>query len=734
MKRNTTGSTRQDSSHDEDRTGCGPNQNPNQDPNQEEGPDDPWSIDGYPQSSSDCNCHPSPQHPRPTPCDSPIVKPKGDDCCRQMIEILRGPSGIDERSFKFRKPKTDPKIKLANLCCALPVKERLGPILMLILRRYRDGVAPGNSFESKMQGVLSAFSAKHRKALEIALDAYDAAPAGARACAFETRFDDWPNEKPLDPGFIARNIVGEMLAIGRMVRFGPGPQPFPPPFPITGPVRLWEQSFSLPGEPGKFTKLTGPWPWICAISPVANKATDTVTDWFRNESQCVPGNIPRGTVNYHAHEFAWACTSIPDPKGGLPTISCLHQEPASPSGGFGFAECPGGADYRVFDKGAGKNVCLEIPEVDPGTEVGLRGLNFFSPNAKVHVRKIDQPPFPDIPPIPLSDWNPDTTTPPGAATCAVRDHAYFIMPDHIQDPVNPLNDLPIPPGRYALQLVVPNDINFAVTGGGAPPPDFHSNEILFDLQPSPNQRYQILTDEAFCYEETDGLGSDEPWFRAAVAVVDLPKSETKIPYKAPDHIEIMTTDDVDSGEVITFPGATLLSDALGKRVFAAGVIGLEVDSESAARDQIDEFWDAYGEYLKQLIVDIGITTDTNVLGVAIKDAIEAGKLSVWVWATGAVLIAIFAAGFLYALWAPADWIAIDSFTFTARQLSDLTDTNPAHIQGDDDFLRIRELRTSNEPLGKKNDNAFQATYSERRHYQSAVENSHYGFVYRFKRI
>jgi hypothetical protein len=114
--------------------------------------------------------------------------------------------------------------------------------------------------------------------------------------------------------------------------------------------------------------------------------------------------------------------------------------------------------------------------------------------------------------------------------------------------------------------------------------------------------------------------------------------------------------------------------------------------------------------------------------------LEAGSISGWVWVTGAVLIAIFAAGFLYALWAAADWIAIDSFTFTARQLSDLTDTNPAHIQGDDDFLRIRELRTNNEPLGKKNDNAYQATFSERRHYRSEVENSHYGFVYRFKRI
>ncbi|HKY44884.1 MAG TPA: hypothetical protein VJM50_17460 [Pyrinomonadaceae bacterium] len=726
MKPNTKRTAGTDSSHDEERSERVLNQD--QDPHHEPEPENPWPIEDYPQPPAHCECPPSPSTPS-TPCDSPIVKPKGDDCCRQLIEILRGIPGIDERAFKFRKPKTDTKIKLANLCCALPVKERLGPILLLILRRYRDGVTPGNSFESKMQGVLGQLSAKHRKALERALDAYDRTPAGARDCAFETRFDDWPNDKPLDPGFIARNVVGEMLAIGRMVRFGPHPQPIP----SIGSARPWEQSFELAGEPGKYAKLTGPWPWICAIGPAANKATDLVSDWYRNESACTPGNIPRGTLKYSSHEFAWECTTTPNPQGGQGVIECKHQPPIGPSGGFGFGECPGGWDYRVFQTSVVKDVCLEIPDVDPGTEVGLRGLNFFSPNAKVKVRKLDHPPFPDIPLIPLSDWKPDTTTPPGTATCEVRDFAFFNMPDHIKDPVNPLNDLPIPPGRYAVKLVVPNDVNFAVTGGGAPPKEFLSNEVLFDLQPPPKQRYQILTDEARCYEETDGPGSDEPWFRAMSAVAELPKSATKIAFPLLNRVEIMTTDDVDTGEWISFPGATLFSDVLGKRVFAAGVIGLEVDSESAARAEIDDFWDAYGEYLSNFFVQLGASTDAGMLGAALKAAITAGSMSVWVWVTGGILIAIFAAGFLYAAWAPADQIAIDSLTFTSRQLAELTDTNPAHIRGAD-RLEVRELRMNSESLGKKNDNDFQATYSERRHYRSTVEESHYGFVYRFKRI
>src|SRR5206468_4883164 len=137
---------------------------------------------------------------------------------------------------------------------------------------------------------------------------------------------------------------------------------------------------------------------------------------------------------------------------GTAHVSCQNEEPSGPGGGFGFSECPGGLDYRVADKGTGKQVCLDIPPVDPGSEVGLRGLNFFSPHASVRVRKVDAPSFQDIPLIPLSDWKPDTTAAAGKATCEVKDHAYFIMPDHVSDG---LNDIVIPPGRYAVQLIVP---------------------------------------------------------------------------------------------------------------------------------------------------------------------------------------------------------------------------------------------------------------------------------------
>ena len=130
-----------------------------------------------------------------------------------------------------------------------------------------------------------------------------------------------------------------------------------------------------PGEPGKLGKFVAPWPWICAVSPVGHAAIDE-TGWYRNKSSCVPGNVPRGTINYFAHEFAWNCV---DPGGGA-ALKCDHVEPgiSDPGGGFGFSVCSGGEDYRVTDKGTAKQACLTVAKVDPGKEVGVGGLNFLS--------------------------------------------------------------------------------------------------------------------------------------------------------------------------------------------------------------------------------------------------------------------------------------------------------------------------------------------------------------------
>lgn len=702
-------------------TGDGPRTDYEDDGHQDPAPaEDPWTIEGIPQNVDDCGCKPAPPSNspvRPNPVDA---KPKGNDCCQQILDILQCIPGIDQKCLHVRKPKTPPKVKVANLCGVLPIKERIGPMMLLILRRLRSGVTAANAFERDSRQFLATLPAKQRAALEAALDGYDALPAARRDCVFETRFDSWPDETPLDADFFRRNIESEIVALGRFVRFGPEA----PPFPTAGSVRPWTQTFPVAGEPGKFANVLGPWPWICAISPIGHRAIDE-TGWYRNESSCTPGNVPRGTINYFPHEFSWNCTRA-TPGGPL---DCRHVEPSGGgAGGFGgFARCNGGEDYRILDKATSRQVCLGIPLLDPGVEVGLRGLNFFTRNAEVRIRKDDNPVFRDIPPIPISDWQPDTSTPAGVSTCAVRDFAYFNMPTTVKDG---LNDVPIPPGRYAIQIVFKNDINYPVVAGEPLPTEFASNEILVELQPSPNQRYQILIDEAGCDEETDGIGSDEPWFRAIAATAELAKAETTVQFTELSRVDIITAEDVDSGESISFPPASLFNDTLGRKVLAIAIIGLEVDSESAAREQIDSFFDAYVSYLKNLLVVTGLTISG---GGGVLAGFLAGARSPGAVGGGIAFGAILAGGFLYAAWAPADPIAIDFLTYTARELFEMTDANPGHIP-EPTWNRVHQLRMSSSSLGKQLVAGGQAaTYSEKRYYHSTWENSRYNLTYRFKR-
>ena len=586
-----------------------------------------------------------------------------------------------------------------------------------------NGVPPGNTFEANLHKFLTGLPADKLDALNAALTGYEALPGPRRDCVFETRFDTWPDAKALDPAFIARNIIGEFQALGRIMRFGPDA----PLYPVMVGPRLWEQTFAVGGEPGKYEKLVGPWPWICAISPTGHRATDE-TGWFRNESVCVPGNIPRGTINYFPNEFSWACA----PTGPGGPLNCTHVEASGSPGGF-FLSCSGGEDYRILDKTTGKSLCLTVPQVDPGTEVGLRGLNFLTNNAEVRIRKVDNPPFRAIPPAPLTDWQPDTNTLLTMSTCEVQDFAYFNMPATVKDG---LNTVPIPPGRYAIQLVVQNDLNLAVAAGQPPPKEFSSNEILIDLQPSPNQRYQIQVDEAFCDEETDGLGSDEPWFRGIMGAVELPKADTTIQFPVLNRIEILTQEDVDSGEAISFPPASLFNEPLGRRIVAFGIIGLEVDGERAAREQINAFFDAFEDYFNESLVQLGLLVSVGGGGgTAIALALaKAAGVSLAGWIGGAVAAAIVAGAFLYAGWAPADPIALDSSTYTARDLFEMTDANMAHVP-ELTWNRIHQLRMSSESLGKQLVVGGQAaTYSERRHYISTWENSRYSLTYRFRRI
>src|SRR5215213_1476396 len=72
--------------------------------------DDPWKIEGEPVIPDDCECPPKRTPSRPKP-ERPESKPKDQDCCRQILELMRCIPGIDERCLHLHKPKVSSKVK-----------------------------------------------------------------------------------------------------------------------------------------------------------------------------------------------------------------------------------------------------------------------------------------------------------------------------------------------------------------------------------------------------------------------------------------------------------------------------------------------------------------------------------------------------------------------------------------------------------------------------------------------
>ncbi|HKO95702.1 MAG TPA: hypothetical protein VJU86_01830 [Pyrinomonadaceae bacterium] len=622
----------------------------------------------------------------------------------------------------MKKPKQSPSVKIANLCCKLPVKDAVIPMLLLFLRRFLNQTVPANGFEKGIQAFLKSLPATKITTLKIGLDAYDRLPPSIRECAFETRFDTCDNESLLDPQFIFKVWLNEAIHLGRASIFASQKGELG-----SGKVRPWDQTFTRIDNPNPDITLTAPWPWICQINPGADGR-----DWFKNTDVTQPGKLPLNIFRFEDYEFSKVCVQIPDSGNpGKFKFDCHNEHPKvvpAPPGGFPLASnCQNNPRYDFPDPSG--TVCLTVPKTFPGQGVALRGLNFISPNCKVRLRRIGGG-FQDL----VLDCGVmgDTETPlmrdgKVVATCEVRDIITFTIPEKVKIGVN---DVPVPPGRYVLEVIVPNDTKYAPTPGVAPA-DFISNDVWIDILPSPDQEYRIWTDEAFCIEETDGLGSDEPWFQA-YSVQFVPKGTSLVTMLPQQQITIMRTDDVDSGEAISFSAPDLFRGKFGVGdVFALSVYGLEVDSEDAAEQQIKEFGEAYLLYWKDFFTQFAATSDIALVGTLIKQGVATGT-ALAAGAAGIVVIGVI--GLFYAAWAPADPIGFDVMLFDALSLFDLTNpTTPLPAAFSKSFDEL-SLEVNPQNPKKVQPGATQALYSEDHIYRSDDEDSTYKLVYHVERI
>lgn len=680
----------------------------------------PWPLDIDPPTDQPRQCRDEPAVPVRSPQRPPRAKTKTDDCCQQIIELLQEPSR--SRRGRLHKPKQSVKTKTFNLCADSSVKNAVVPILMVFLRRYLDGAQPVNSYEAQIQDHLRNLPSATIELLQGGLSAYEAVPKAVKECTFETRFDGCDSAEVLNPDFILKALLQEIVHRGTQTLYD-----LPSGLLGPGQVRPWEKIFVALPDSGAPPPETAPWPWICAVNPGADGI-----NWYKNKEVTRPGNLSLSSFIFDdRYEMAHECTSPTvdpaNPKGGF-KFDCHFKTPppGRPGDIAGGGYCFGNSRYD-FPWPTG-TICLAPPKVTPGQAVALRGLNFFAKTCKIRLsRKAGG--FPDqyFEAVPSGDL----TTPlmrdgKVVATCEVHDIVTFTIPHKI---TQGLNDIPVPPGIYTVEVLVPNDIGYA-PAAGIPPKEFVSNDIWLDVQPSPDVGYRVTTDEAFCIEETDGLGSDEPWFRAFVARF-IPAGTSPVTILPQTDFTIMEADDVDSGEVIGLAAPDLFNGKFSPgEVCAVAVLGLEVDGEEAAKENIRGFAEAYGDYWKSFFAITATGADVSVV-VALLQRGVATAVSI---AVGVVMLfAIGLIGVLYAVWAPADPIGIDVLVFDSVNL--YWRTQPGVPLPPGDKQSYGDLSTEVTPLSKlPRPGGTSALYSEYRLYRSEDEDSTYRLTYRVERI
>ena len=612
---------------------------------------------------SDCKCHDNPGSlSRPEKPKKP--KARSDSCCEQLIELLRGVQGLNIP--EPHKPKQSPTRKVQALCDALGISDAILPALAFLWKRHRNGEPGRNEFEEQIRKIFAAIQTKEQDDMDVAMDGYLKLRSSGKAdCLFNDCLVKAGEEGPIERTWFAEVLLGEGLKLASQIVF-PGSKGIMGP----GGIRLWD-NVVLRGPNGSgATIYQGPWPWLTAIGPDLS-----ANEEYGNLESFRP--VPGGAHTWQNHQYAQTCTFAPS-TGGAITANCERQHPPPPPPGGLFSFCEGGQNYT---KG---NDCLRIPAQRPGGSVKLRGFNFITPSVKVRLKHTTDPGVVyetdcivwGEQEIPLKD-----TTDHFIVDERVRDWIDFPLPS--AHPTIP--GAPLPPGIYAITVIVANVTN--VIYDSATPPVLVSNQLLIRLEPDPNIKFLLWSDTGRCNRETPGMGDDEIWWDAFTG--HLVPTEIPVPAVGASGLTIKNIDrrsfprepweDMDDGE----SAGAFRTDVFGPAAFelygvaVVGMVGFEVDSEAAARDQLQGSWNAWGEALTS-VVNVAITGEgiaTGILNIAIKAGVIAAKLALTIALVALVVIAAITliATALWASWAPADLIALDIFHLDALSAWDATD-------------------------------------------------------------
>ncbi len=506
------------------------------------------------------------------------------------------------------KHKRSMQDKLQPLIENSPVPSVLAATIMQQARRYLQGRSPGNDLEASVFDVFGSLPSELQDALSCTMETFDGLTKGERDSLFSPEVFG-VGDQALSAELISDLFIEEVEARAADMVFDD--------------ARCTEERPGVPRpifrpDPDGVTFLGFP-PQICRVNGLRTIYFDPTL----------------GVGDYDPDEFEQICTwEVSDNEH---KANCEVQT----------EDCPG---HQI---GGANGPCLRVPEVSNGDAAVLEGLNFFNVEATVRLQaKAPGAATAEVDAFVCGDQDTPATEESNGEQfpindCRVHDRLTFQIPDEL------------PTGIYEVRVVVPNN-----TGVEEAQPEFISDEIYIRVIPPETAVFQIASETLHAEEETspEWAGSDEVGLRFLAIPIFSDGTlgdEKSIDFRAGN---------VDSGN--TRDISRVLIQESGLAGVSIGIIGFEIDSESAFENQIDSFTDAFVDILKRVWDAIKEKVGEAVAEIVKKWGFK-GLVGVLIAAAALIVLVT-----IVALWAPADLIiGEDTIGLDTVALASLTSAN-----------------------------------------------------------
>ena len=308
------------------------------------------------------------------------------------------------------KPKQSKTHKLEQLRLRNRVPSALAASFFQTARRFVRGAAPANKFETAVFPVFQGMKPDVRGILECTVDSYETTPTDLRDAGLEPSLLADPS-KPIDTQTLTAALIQEIRQRLAETVFG-DPN-------ALGAERPGHNRFFDPAGEEIFEAQLQ----ICRVN-------DLRTASFR-PAIALGDRLPA--------EIQQNCTPVLGPNGQI-TQNCSVV----------VGNCPG----NVLED----SVCARVLDVANGETVTLSGINFINTEMKVRLRALVGNSSAQVDAHVVGDFitPPNEQLPDGTTRlirdCRVKDLATFVVPDDL------------PPGKYDLQLSMPNNTGIASLG------------------------------------------------------------------------------------------------------------------------------------------------------------------------------------------------------------------------------------------------------------------------------